>query len=448
MIRNKYSLPLILGGLFWAFIITVLRAFRWPNDWAEAHWLISYEFGFIKRALAGTLISPFTNYGDINSNAYLAIKIVSTSFLLFFCLAIFWVCFRIIKKFQFNIHSVLISSIFLTCPYIVMSSHLNGYFDNIIILISVFASALVMRGKIWSSAILLSIGILIHETTFLVGFPSVIFVALIQQMRISGVHGFLRMFVDFIYRYKLLFLMPLLIFAGIFINQTLFIDAAMIRKELVAHLSQFDFVQARRNLYVPDAFTTSFIDYLTRQSPAFFNRITAQIHVVHIGLPLLVIWGYCWHRLRGAAFRKTIFFVLVLISVLPLSLHLIAWDTSRIWTYPLVVAMLGLWGISETFPVEERTERDSLFFSIIFLMVMMTQLFIFTPLMDGVREQYANESRVLLYSPLLLLIALFFSQYYSPNRVDRSERSAVQIKPTGQHSYSINQPAGDINKIL
>ena len=56
---RQYKL-LIVGGLLWATLITILRALRWPNDWAEAHWLISYEFGFLKRALPGTIISPFT----------------------------------------------------------------------------------------------------------------------------------------------------------------------------------------------------------------------------------------------------------------------------------------------------------------------------------------------------------------------------------------------------
>jgi len=38
----------------WAMVITMARAVRYPNDFAEAHWLLDYRFGFIKRALAGS----------------------------------------------------------------------------------------------------------------------------------------------------------------------------------------------------------------------------------------------------------------------------------------------------------------------------------------------------------------------------------------------------------
>ena len=44
-------------GLLWAFGVTLGRGLRRPNDWAEAHWLISYDFGFIKRGLAGSLLA-------------------------------------------------------------------------------------------------------------------------------------------------------------------------------------------------------------------------------------------------------------------------------------------------------------------------------------------------------------------------------------------------------
>ena len=41
------SCVLMLGAL----VATVLRTIRWPNDWSEAHWLLDYRFGFVKRGL-------------------------------------------------------------------------------------------------------------------------------------------------------------------------------------------------------------------------------------------------------------------------------------------------------------------------------------------------------------------------------------------------------------
>mgnify|MGYP001074915577 CR=1 FL=1 len=44
-----------LGLVAWAMAVTMARAVRCPNDFAEAHWLVDYRFGFIRRGLAGSL---------------------------------------------------------------------------------------------------------------------------------------------------------------------------------------------------------------------------------------------------------------------------------------------------------------------------------------------------------------------------------------------------------
>jgi hypothetical protein len=43
-----------LGLVAWAMVITMARAVRYPNDFAEAHWLLDYRFGLIRRGLAGS----------------------------------------------------------------------------------------------------------------------------------------------------------------------------------------------------------------------------------------------------------------------------------------------------------------------------------------------------------------------------------------------------------
>jgi hypothetical protein len=37
-------------------LFTLTKSIRMPNDWAEAHWLIGYQFGFIKRGLPGEIL--------------------------------------------------------------------------------------------------------------------------------------------------------------------------------------------------------------------------------------------------------------------------------------------------------------------------------------------------------------------------------------------------------
>ena len=40
-----------------AMLLTLSRTWRLPNSFANAHWLLDYRFGFVKRGLAGQLLS-------------------------------------------------------------------------------------------------------------------------------------------------------------------------------------------------------------------------------------------------------------------------------------------------------------------------------------------------------------------------------------------------------
>ena len=52
-----------LALVAWAMAVTMARAVRYPNDFAEAHWLLDYRFGFIRRGFAGTLLSLASSTG-------------------------------------------------------------------------------------------------------------------------------------------------------------------------------------------------------------------------------------------------------------------------------------------------------------------------------------------------------------------------------------------------
>src|SRR6185369_16556609 len=46
-----------------ALAATAARAVRLPNDFAEAHWLLDYRYGFIKRGLAGSVLNLAVRFG-------------------------------------------------------------------------------------------------------------------------------------------------------------------------------------------------------------------------------------------------------------------------------------------------------------------------------------------------------------------------------------------------
>jgi len=306
-----------------------------------------------------------------------------------------------------------------------MSAHLNGYFDNIIIIITVLSSLMLIREKVWLASIILSVGILIHETAFLVGFPSFLFVALIKYAKEGGASSNSQLVIGFVSRYKALFILPLITLLSIVINQTLFIDPVTLKTQLINHISEYSFVRENRNVIVPTSFTTSFFHYLSEESQSFVRRITYTTYLVNDGLPLLVLFLYGWHILKGRLFGGIIFTVLVIITLLPLSLHLIAWDSSRIWLYPIVVLMIGLWGINEVFADEIKGEKDQIFFSLLGSMIVIFQIFIVTPLMDGERERLRDVTRIVYYFPSLILFTMFASKYYYLTRVGSDDQEKV-----------------------
>jgi hypothetical protein len=221
-----------------------------------------------------------------------------------------------------------------------------------------------------------------------------------------------QLFTSFISKYKLLFLIPLLTFSWVVISQAIFLDSGLIKSQLIAYISQFDFIQNKRNIIVPEAFTTSFFDYLLHQISMFYSRVIDPIYIIHIIIPLSVLLIFSWNIIRAIPFNKFIFTILVAITLLPLSLHIIAWDISRIWTYPLIAAMLAIWGVCEHLPTVVNAEKASLIFSMSALIIIVFQLFIHTSLMDGESERFSNELCILLHAPSLIPIIMLVSKNY------------------------------------
>jgi hypothetical protein len=411
--KEKHYRILIGGGLFWMLFITLCRAIRWPNDWAEAHWLISYfDFGFHKRGLMGTILYPLINSESTGQYAELIIRLTSAAILAISTLAIFWVCMRIIKRSDFNMNSILVAGVFLTSPFIVLSGHLIGNFDSLFILMAIFASLLVMKGKAWAAAVILSIGVLIHESILIVGLPSVAFIAVLRQLRESTIPASATGAKLNIMRSLIPFALPVSIFMVLLIYHSYFVDTEQTRIRLTEHLLQYDFIRNSAHLWFPKLFTGSFFEKLEIESGHYNLRLFDRYFIARIFPSLLVIFIFAWQSFREFKYSRMIIAIAAGLSLLPLALHLIAHDVSRIWTYPLIVAIIALWGMCEIFPDGKKKLSDSALFSICCLILILFNIFMTSPLMDNEFERYADEVRVLYYFPSLTVIALMMSKRF------------------------------------
>ena len=395
MMPQRRADGLIALGLLWAFGVTLLRGLRRPNDWAEAHWLIGYDFGLIKRGLPATLLRPFTAASP--ERAEMAITLVATALTALLCLVLIAVCGSILRRAGFSRNAVVAVAVFATSPFVVMTGHLNGYFDAPIVLLTVLAVTLAWRGRAGWAALALTIGLLVHETIFIIGFPTVIWAALLANRRdVATGQAAARRLAPL--------LAPLVAFAALFVYQSFAIDAAELESTLITHLESFPFIQYDQEVIVPRAFAKSFVAHFQSQSPRVWGRLFDPGLMLAM-LPTVAVWLlFIRQALRAANMPRRLIMAAGLLPFLPLALHLIAWDTARIWSYPIIVALLVGWVACLAAEPARLRAADSRLLAMLGLLTLPLNVFGRVPLMDWRVERFSNWWRAALYAPAAIVL--------------------------------------------
>ena len=395
MMPQRRADGLIALGLLWAFGVTLLRGLRRPNDWAEAHWLIGYDFGLIKRGLPATLLRPFTAASP--ERAEMAITLVATALTALLCLVLIAVCGSILRRAGFSRNAVVAVAVFATSPFVVMTGHLNGYFDAPIVLLTVLAVTLAWRGRAGWAALALTIGLLVHETIFIIGFPTVIWAALLANRRdVATGQAAARRLAPL--------LAPLVAFAALFVYQSFAIDAAELESTLITHLESFPFIQYDQEVIVPRAFAKSFVAHFQSQSPRVWGRLFDPGLMLAM-LPTVAVWLlFIRQALRAANMPRRLIMAAGLLPFLPLALHLIAWDTARIWSYPIIVALLVGWVACLAAEPARLRAADSRLLTVLGLSTLPLNVFGRVPLMDWRVERFSNWWRAALYAPAAIVL--------------------------------------------
>ena len=390
----------------WIYAVTLLRALRWPNDWAEAHWLITYEFGPLKRALAGTLIRPLFGRENPTQDAEWVILQVSSIALILFSAVLLWMGIRICYRSRWSIHAAVVVIAFLTSPYVVMSGHLIGYFDNLLILFTFLACSLVLRGNPGAAGIVIAVGTLVHETILLVGYPTVLFAALVKLSYELQTSDTRRPSSKTLLRHLPLVVFPMAVFAFFFVYHSFYRNGWDLCLELKEYLSHYPFIENDRHIKVAESYGSSFLFYLFDQSPEFASRFFAYNILVRNVLTAGLLLALARLALRTSNSPKYFTWLACSITALPLSLHLIAWDTERIWTFPVIVAFLAVWTLYELSPPKDRGTTNLSAFITSAVMVVLFHILITCHLMDDELEHFTNATRVLWYLPGLAAVAI------------------------------------------
>jgi hypothetical protein len=121
MINRNRSLRLIAWMVIvWTFVVTIARTIREPNDWAEAHWLLDYRFGFMKRGLIGTLCNALAGLfgGQMNPRIIFPLSAVA-----FCCMsaAILVILYRLSRQHQPGDSVLAVGVMFASSLFVVMN---------------------------------------------------------------------------------------------------------------------------------------------------------------------------------------------------------------------------------------------------------------------------------------------------------------------------------------
>lgn len=391
MKRRAIREVVVWAVIVWTFFATLARGIRMPNDYAEAHWLLDYQFGFIKRGLVGAICHLVTDLSGIQMSPYL-ISILSAVILFMMSAAFLYLLYRVCRWQQIQPDATVLTVIWVSSPFVVMSGHLIGYFDSLIYLFTIISIGLVFHGRPYLASCVSAVALFVHESFLLTGLPlvwlaSVAVVAASDRPR-QWKHSLIALCV------------PLAVFLIISTLPFLTTDHVLLRQQIGAHLDSFGFVPTRSH-DIALWHTTTLLEFWQSEHHELVYRLLSPRMWFLTGPTLLVLF-VCIH----AWFRIRVFspFSMLLIGVvcLPLAIHALAWDTVRIATYPLGSALITLWILVETRTIREQVVE---ILPMIALPAMAVNILGKTPLMDTEMERFSIPMRAIIYFPAMVLIS-------------------------------------------
>jgi hypothetical protein len=381
-----------LGLVGWAMVITMARAVRPPNDFAEAHWLLDYRFGFIRRGFAGSLLSLASSAGlpGPSERVIAALAFLGLGLLL---LVLLWAAARAVWSDADPGVTFAAAAVFASSPFIVMAAHFMGYLDHLLVVAAFAAAWLARDGRLWTAAAIAAVGVLLHESFVLVGLPLVLLGA---SLRPAGVGRFRAAGL-------VPFALPVCAALALWASEVFVLDRVALRGQLEARLSAFPFVGGDMNLFVPEWLTTDTLATWERQRHAFWRHVSDP-NLLRLMAPSAAFLVLATGALAPAGWRGRRALAAAAVVLAPLLLHAVAWDTARIWTYTIVTAFGCLWLSVATDGASCSAARRWLLAAAVPIVV--ANVVGRSPLMDGEIERFSLATRLLLYLPFFAGAAL------------------------------------------
>jgi len=393
---HKHRSAIATVIVIWTFAVTICRGIRLPNDFAEAHWLLDYRFGPVRRGLLGSLCSVSSSLLGFSMTSNLIVCLAALAFG-GMCLSFAYASARMLRGSGERAPLWALLLIVASSPFVVMSGHAFGYLDSLVYLLAVASVALVLRGKPMAAGALSSISVLVHEAYLVIGVPLVF---------LGAVHALLKV-QDGERRYAtslFSFGAPVVVFVALIILQDVTVDASTLRAQIAERLHSFDFVRMGADK-IATWHTTSLAEYYLRESHLFSERLQYPSIFTSIAPAVVGVVTILHSAFRIRSFS---FFSLTLLGVVgaPLAMHLVAWDTARISTFVIASGFLSAWILAECRGVQSSHNL----YLLIALPALVLNVFGAVPLMDDEVERFSALVRLALYSPAIVFVVALIVQ--------------------------------------
>lgn len=324
----------------WLLLATLARGLCDIHEWAISMWFVSYDIGFIKRGLPGTILAQVNSVlGDAGLLPDL-ISIVAVINLILLALALLAITSRSHQKCG-QLWLLMLLAAIVSSPAITMMANLIGYYDHIITLLTITAITLVVRQHFGAAGLVAAMAVFVHETALTNMLPVLVFSLALTAWQ----HGWSRR--QTAAQLSLLIIPTLSAFVWTFLQQGDTQQQTQRIDQLVQLFTANMPINIERASYYAQMLTYPFMDYLHEQAPKFIERITDPVYTTSV-LPILAagLTGMVM-ALRRQKCHLIVVIMAILVVVAPLSLHLIAFDTERIWVMPIVLLLLVGWVMAE-----------------------------------------------------------------------------------------------------
>lgn len=378
-------------------VFSVLKSIRFPNSWAEAHWMLDYKFGFIKRGLAGEILGFFVEKNE-SVIVWVSGVILGILYLLLLLIAVK----QTLRNKGNRLYTGMFYIIFFLSQYLVYSAHLIGYLDHIIFLLGIFIVQLILKRKILLPSILLSIGMVIHEISFFLILPVSVFALIV-----SGVQKNNPVLKDRLFRKSAIFLiLPMITVIGISLYEEIYGKESYFY--LFNYLKNIRFIGERVAGSVASAYTEKLSYYFTEESPHLFQRLFISTCTILCGVPLLFLCFILYKRF----YKKTgtyLLFIALVVIFFPLLLNAIAWDTYRIWSFPYMIIFIVFGILNDQWKDDEvkfnkiPVSETIVFFISILLVGVGPNI-----LMDDEVERFSFSERIIGLLPIFLMMFYYY----------------------------------------